>query len=609
MLIFRLEVSISPISDVSARFFRRYTRPRRKGRARFPHARPSPQPGAIIGLMMRWTLTAVAVSAAMAQSGGQTEISQHDEPATFQTHVNLVMVPVVVRDRQGRAVGNLTKEDFQLFDKGKPQQISRFSMEKWDLNSPAPGITATAPPGEESDRLPPANMPDRFVGYLFDDVHVTAGDLMRVRQAAEQHMLNDLRPSDRAAIFTTSGQVTSDFTDDIGKLRQTLARLMPRPIARTPVQQCPDISLYQADMIINKNDSQALAAAAMEVNACMSPGTAQLARQMAQNAAQNVLSTGHHETQVSLYVLLDAVQHMAAMPGQRNLILVSPGFYTLVEDRDDETKLLDRAIRANVVINALNARGLYTLGADASRQTYSAQAQIIKDRMERESAMAEEDIMAELTAGTGGKYFHNNNDLAGGLRDLVALPEFYYLLGFQPQNLKLDGSFHAIKVSIAEKTGYTLQARRGYYAPKRLEDPAELAKREIQEALFSREEMRDIPVELHTQYFRTGEDKATVAVLAHLDLKRIHFRKADGRNVDKVTVVSGLFDRNGNFVTGLTKTIDFHLRDETLQNRLAQGLTIRTSLNTKPGTYMVRLVVRDDEGQLMSAANGAVDIQ
>ncbi|HUK16873.1 MAG TPA: VWA domain-containing protein [Bryobacteraceae bacterium] len=560
---------------------------------------------------MRWVVLTFLVTigwAAVAQTGGQNEINQRDEPATFQTHVNLVMVPVVVRDKAGRAIGNLEKQDFQLFDKGKPQQISRFTVEKWGLNGPAAEGGPQAAPGEESDKLPPANMPDRYVGYLFDDVHVSAADLMRVRDAAEKHMQNELRPSDRAAIFTTSGQVVSDFTDDLGKLHQTLQRLIPRPIARNTAQQCPDISLYQADWIVNKNDQQALAAAVAEVNACMSPPDAQTARQMAMSAAQQVLGPGHHETQVSLYVLMDTVMRMAAMPGQRNLILVSPGFYTLVEDRDDESKLLDRAIHANVVINTLNARGLYTIGLDASRQTYSAQAQTIKDRMERESAMADEDLLAELSAGTGGRYFHNNNDLYQGFHDLATLPEFYYLLGFQPQNLKLDGTFHAIKVALAAKGDYTLQARRGYYAPRRLEDPTELAKREISEALFSREEMHDIPVELHTQFFLTGEAKATVAVLAHVDLKRIHFKKADGRNVDKVTVVSGLFDRNGNYVTGLTKTIEFHLKDETLQNRLSNGITVRTSLETKPGTYMVRLVVRDDEGQLMAAANGAVDI-
>lgn len=559
--------------------------------------------------MKRWVLAALCVPAALAQTGTQGEISQKDEPATFSTHVNLVMVPVVVRDKTGRAIGSLTKENFLLLDKGKPQQISRFTVEKWGLDGPSTIVKPDEGAGG-SDRLPPANMPDRYVGYLFDDVHVSAGDLMQVRNAAEKHMMNELRASDRAAIFTTSGQVVSDFTDDLGKLRQTLARLTPRPIARSGVQQCPDISFYQADLIVNRNDPQALNAATLEVMSCMSLDATQIqtARQMAQGAAQTVLSTGHHETQVSIYVLLDTVMRMAAMPGQRNLILVSPGFYTLVEDREDEAKLMDRAIRANVIINALNARGLYTLGADASKRVFNTQAEIVKGRMERESAMAEEDIMAELTAGTGGRYFHNNNDLYEGFHELATLPEFYYLLGFQPQNLKLDGSFHAVKVTLAGKGDYTIQARRGYYAPRRLEDPEELAKREISEALFSREEMRDIPVDLHTQFFRTGDDSATVAVLAHVDVRKIHFKKVNDRNVDKVTIVSGLFDRNGNFVTGLTKTIDFHLKDETLQNHMDKGITVRTSLQAKPGTYMVRLVVRDDEGQLMSAANGAVDI-
>jgi len=558
----------------------------------------------MMGGMQRWALTLCLISAAAAQ----TEISQKDEPVTFQSHVNLVMVPVVVRDKAGRAIGNLEKKDFLLFDKGKPQQISRFTVEKWGLNGPA----TEAKPEEGADAtgggVPAANMPDRYVGYLFDDVHVSAGDLMRVRQAAEQHMQNELRPSDRAAIFTTSGQVTTEFTDELRKLHDTLQRLMPRPISRNTAQQCPDISLYQADLIVNKHEPQALAAAAMEVMACLSPPDQRTAQQMAESYAQQVLSPGHHETQVSLSVLMDTVMRMAAMPGQRNLILVSPGFYTLVEDREDEAKLLDRAIHANVVINTLNARGLYTLGADASQRTFSAGAQTIKDRMARESAMADEDLLAELSSGTGGRYFHNNNDLLQGFHELATLPEFYYLLGFQPQNLKLDGSFHAIKVSLATKGDYALQARRGYYAPRRLEDPAEMAKREISEALFSREEMRDIPVELHTQFTRIGDDKATIAVLAHLDVRKIHFKKVNDRNEDKVTVVAGLFDRNGNYVTGLTKTIEFHLKDETLRSRLGNGITVRTSLPAKPGVYMVRLVVRDDEGQLMSAANGAVDI-
>src|ERR1035441_10390068 len=58
------------------------------------------------------------------------EMATREEPATFKARVNLVLVPVVVRDRQGRALGNLKQEDFQLFDKGKPQVVTKFSIER-----------------------------------------------------------------------------------------------------------------------------------------------------------------------------------------------------------------------------------------------------------------------------------------------------------------------------------------------------------------------------------------------------------------------------------------------------------------------------------------------
>ena len=77
-----------------------------------------------------------------------------------------------------------------------------------------------------------------------------------------------------------------------------------------------------------------------------------------------------------------------------------------------------------------------------------------------------------------------------------------YLLGFSPQNMKLDGSLHTIKVSFAHKTNYKIQARHGYFAPRHVTDPVEAAKQEIQEALFSQDEIRDLPVDLHTQFSR-----------------------------------------------------------------------------------------------------------
>jgi VWFA-related protein len=543
----------------------------------------------------------------------QPEVSTREEKATFTSHVNLVMVPVVVRDKQGHPIGGLTKESFRLFDKGKLQEIERFGVERPGALASNPPTPESAPAGVEAappapDRAALAGMPRRFVGYLFDDVHLEAGDLLRVRQAAERHMYGDLKPTDRAAIFTTSGQGTVDFTDDLGQLRDGLARLMPRPLARSGFQECPDISFYQADLMVNRNDPQAIAAATAEVMLCLNNGLHVDARPIAMTEAQRVLGAGQHETQVTLATLKDTVRRMAAMPGERLLVLVSPGFYNPFDRQSDANDSIEHALRANVIINVLNARGLYTTNVDASRRVLNAEAERIKQDILRQSEAQQEALLTEFAADTGGYYFHNNNDLAEGFRRISTTPEVYYLLGFQPQNLKLDGSFHGIKVAVESKAGFAIEARRGYYAPTHLEDAAATARREIEDAVFSREEMSDLPVQLHTQFFKGAVDAATVTVLAHVGLAGAKFRKADGRNLDSITVVSALFDRNGKVVTGAVKHVDLSLRDESLQHRLAQGLTVRMGLDAKPGSYVVRLVVRELEGQMMSAINGAVDI-
>src|ERR1035438_9735192 len=103
------------------------------------------------------------------------EVSTRDTPATFRSKVNLVLVPVVIRDRQGRVIGDLRKEDFQLFDNGKPQTISSFSVETLASQTVEP-VKAETPPalsGEESPAATnPADIPKRFVVYFFDDVHL-----------------------------------------------------------------------------------------------------------------------------------------------------------------------------------------------------------------------------------------------------------------------------------------------------------------------------------------------------------------------------------------------------------------------------------------------------
>ena len=560
------------------------------------------------------------------------ELASHDEPARFQASARLVVVRVVARDSQGRAIGNLRKEDFEVFDKGKLQTITQFEVEQPGSALAKTGATAEGNSGSASNDTSPTAapapvIPQHFVAYLFDDVHLQFGDLARVREAAERHLAT-LQPADRAAIFTTSGLTTLDFTDDKSKLRETLIALHPHPISSyTTTGTCPEISFYEADLIVNKRDPDALQAAAIEAAQCGPVGRAGIPlvdpAMTATNQAVGVLSAGEHESHVSLDSLNAVVRRVSQMPGQRTVVLASPGFLT--PDMEYQyNDIIDHAVRSQVVINSLDARGLYVIipFGDASHNPPVVPGDSVPPKlavpqppaisitlMQTAAAEADADLLAVLADGTGGMFFHNNNDFNEGFRRLAETPEYSYILGFVPQNLKPDGSFHALKVKLNNSQKLTLQARRGYYAPKKLADADEQAKQEIEDEMFSQEELHNLPVTLHTQFFKASDQDAKLSVLAHVDVRQLHFRKAEGRNQNVLTCVSALFSRNGKFLEGKQKIVTMHLKDDTLEHKLASGITLKTNFDVKPGSYLVRLVVRDAEGQMMSAENGAVEIR
>ena len=544
------------------------------------------------------------------------EVATIDTPAMFRVRVNLVLVRAVVRDSQGKVVENLHREDFALADGRNPQVISFFNVETPGSHA-IPVTTAEGANGEVAGGASPKAalpaIPQRFVSVLYDDVHMNMQDAVTVRDATTR-LFGALAPTDRVGIFTTSGQATQDFTSDRDALTRVLNGIVPRSVTGhiAGVAECPDLSYYQADLIENKRDTQALAAATAETIDCAfqgDPTKAQIAQVMAESTAQRELSSGDAESEYAYRHIEDAMRRLASMPGQRVMVFVSPGFILaqlFIEAHD----IIDRATRTNIVIDTIDARGLYTpdLGDIADPPSRSPRVIGIKSMYRVSAQSAQSEILAEFAAGTGGTYFHNRNDLDEGLRQAVAAPPVSYVLGFSPQNLKLNGSYHTLKVTLTGKQKFNIQARRGYYAPRKAKDPAETAKEEIQEAILSQDEIHDLPVDLQTQFFKPDASQAKLSVVAHVDLKSVRFRKAEGRNLNDITLATAIFDENGNFVTGGEKIVQMKLLDGTLDRLGRSGINVKSSFDVKPGSYLVRLVVRDAEGEQMAAKNGAVVI-
>jgi VWFA-related protein len=551
------------------------------------------------------------------------ELDMRDSPVALRTQVNVVPVRVVVRDQDGRAVGDLQREDFRLLEDGKPQDISNFTVETpASLSRGVVQPTSRGAPTASSDG-PAFLPPSRFVALVFDDEHLNLEDLVTARNAAGRYV-DRLTPADRAAVFTVSGQNQADFTEDRAKLHDALGRMLPISLSAvsSQAQDCPPMEFYEADQIVNQNDQQALAVAITDTITCLiqdgasqdDPTLPTRAAAVAESTARSVFERNDVQIEDTLRRLRELITRLAALPGQRTMVLISPGFIYPTHEYELE-EIFDKAIRANVFISTLDARGLYVpeLGSgDISTPLSSVNPQNAGYRTfyRITGGSRQIDFLMELANATGGFHFENNNDLEAGLRELASPPEAYYMLGFTPQGLKDDGRFHSLKVSVVSrgKEKYTIQARPGFYAPRHGETPKDAAKQDIEDAVFSQEEQHGLSVGLETQFYKTDAMDAKLAVLAHVNLAHMHFNKADGRNLDDLTVVAALFDRNGNFITGTQKVVEMKLRDDTLEKLSRTGMTVRTNFDVKPGDYVVRLVVRDSQAALLSAENGVVEI-
>jgi len=545
--------------------------------------------------------------------------SQETEPSfKLQVQRNLVVVRVVVRDSKGHPVSNLRKEDFRLFDNGKPQGITSFTVETLpskDRNEAQPGPQAPVAEAQPETATAPFT-PLRYLAAYFDDVHAHYEDLVRTRDAADRYLVAAIKPGDRVGVFSSSGQNIQDFTDDLQKIHAALFRLQPRPIVPEEMEPCPDIFPYQAYLIVEQHDSYATDEATLEALQCRYQGDTRFlnqAQQDAESEAVRVLTRDESQSQYSFRELDQLVRRMGTLPGQRDIIFVSPGFLTETQ-KYTISEIVDRALRNKVIVNTFDSKGLFApipLGDASKHVLVVPQRPDLMGHKEQDqltSYQRDVEVLAQLAYDTGGVFFHNSNDYDEGFRKTGALVETYYVLGFSPQNLKPDGRFHALKVSLAVSERLTVQARRGYFAPKKAQDLAAREKEDLEEAIFSQDELNGLPVDVHTQFFKVSERDTKLSVIAHLDLRLVRFRKEEGRNLNNLTFVTALFDRDGKYVTAQEKRLEFHLRDSSLERLSRSGITAKTSFDVPPGTYLVREVVRDAEAGQVSGLNRTVEI-
>ena len=564
---------------------------------------------------------ATSVSA-FAQAGGQTPATPtaNQTPYHLKVTSNLVVVRVVVRDAQNTPVENLRKEDFKLFDRGKQQSITQFALEIPAAQHTGPAAAALS---GQPTMTPASALPQRFLALYFDDLNMSDAAVIQAREAADRYLAANLQPGDRVGLFT-SGNSLSDFTGDPKQIHDALLKLHVSPVALRP-NDCPEISDYQAQQIIEFDDesTDAWQVAIAQSKRCPNvpqpprapPGEPQ--RYIAVES-RRILELSQIQSRASLQALEKVVNYVARMPGQRTVVLVSPGFLSRSEQFDLD-RVMDHALRAQVVISSLDPRALANPARDsgAARSYLPVGSELYRLDSERESAAR--DVLQEVAQGTGGQFIHNDNDLQAGFGVLAGSPTYY--LAFAPTDMKFDGKFHELKVELAEKhAGFSIEARRGYFAPRSEAeaaasvepggpvDPDAQVKEQIREAVYSRTDVQQLPVTMDVKVFSTKTEDRELVLSGRLDTKALHLRKDGQGNLNNVTFVSAIFDQKDNLVQLQRGQAKLEASDAELQQVLSAGLKMDSTFELKPGIYRVREVVTDSEDHHISALSRDVNV-
>jgi len=296
------------------------------------------------------------------------------------------------------------------------------------------------------------------------------------------------------------------------------------------------------------------------------------------------------------------------MPGKREMIMASSGFLAVSMQAQKE-QVIDRALHAGVVINTLDSKAIfgeepaglraedpvgYCCGpgshvAAGRQQTY----QTIETPLRLDTL---NEPMANLAEGTGGSFFHNNNDLAAGFRKLGE-PEVTYRLSFRPEGIRADGAYHKLKVT-AKK--YSVQARPGYFAP---------SEKESLQAKIDREILADDTVAEFPVGIAVEQGTGTISVIVSVDISKLEFVRQGDRQLQKIAFTTALIDAQGKMAAAKEGTMELALTDATFKRLASTGVNAKVSFEVPAGAYKLRQVAEEGVEGKMACSTHRIEVR
>ena len=515
-----------------------------------------------------------------ARPGVQSQVQPATSNATFSTSTQLVVELVTVKDKSGKAIEGLHKEDFTVLEDGKPQTIRFFEFENVEEAAAAAPVPAPLPPPSVLPELTQTEIaPERpgsvryrdrrLLALYFDMKSMPVLDQLRALDAAQKFVRTDMSPADLVALMEYDGsavEVLQDFTGDRERLQTVLATLIAG----------------EAD---NTGDSP--------------PGAA---------ASDNGAAFGQDDSEFNIFTtdrklaaLETAAQMLSRLNEKKALIYFASGLR--LNGLDNQAQLratINHAIRAGVSIWSIDARGLVALppvgdatqGSQGNAGMYTGAAATAVLTNFQQS----QDTLYTLAADTGGKALLDYNDLAAGIVAAEKSIASHYIIGYYSSNDAADGKLRRIKIALNNGVQASLDFRQSYYAPKVFARfTAADKERQLEDALMLEDPVTELTIALEVNYFRLNNAEYFTPIMVKIPGSELALARKRGAEHTLIDFIGEIKDGHGTTVRNLRDYMDIKLSGATVAEWARRPIEYDTGYTLLPGAYQIKVLARDAE--------------
>jgi VWFA-related protein len=515
------------------------------------------------------------------------------QSAPLRVSTKLITISAIVRDKHGAPIADLTKDDFTILDGKTQRPIGIFAVTQTSVAAADP---QQLPPDTYSNNLGAReDSPSNLTIILLDALNTPSFDRQFPRGQIKKLLLT-LEPTDHIALYALGSRlrVLHEFSSDASTLLDAL----------------------------NKNEDVEL----LDVDTPPSPGNTnthnmQLIPLAEENAAVQIAQQSGNRAMLTGDALRTIAEHVSYLPGRKSLIWISDAFpldleFSSLSQGSDgkklantsENELVIRALeQAHIAIYPIDAHGL-----EASSDSLELDADPDAENAKRTSDLEHKSSMETIARRTGGRAFTDTNGIMKSVRETIDSSRVTYELGFYPNDVEWDGSFHKLTVKVNCKDAQVV-TRDGYFA---LADPApsaELLSTTLVDAARARIEATGIRFNVHVEPpAPTPDDAATGAsaggganatsgkrqmkLTLTLDPSEFALRpaaEANGALVDTVAIAFVAFDAKNQMLERAGVSLPFKLDPAQYDRAVKQGVRYTRTVNVPTGASEIRVVVYD----------------